>query len=54
MPDKEIDKPAPDTADEKGKFPQAHVHKKDEGHIAGTAFGEGIDGKIADLADGDS
>jgi hypothetical protein len=54
MPDKEVDKPATEKTDEKPKYPPARVHQKDEGHIAGTAFGEGIDGKIADLADGDS
>ncbi|HEY5071176.1 MAG TPA: hypothetical protein VII63_04010 [Caulobacteraceae bacterium] len=53
MPDKETDKPAAVKPEEKPKYPTAKIHQKDEGHIAGTAFGEGIDGKIADIADGD-
>jgi hypothetical protein len=54
MPDKDVPPPPAAKPEEKPKYPPAHVHQKDEGHIAGTAFGEGIDGKIADLADGDS
>jgi hypothetical protein len=53
MPDNETPKPAAQTPEEKPKYPMAKKGQKDEGHIAGTAFGEGIDGKIADLADGD-
>jgi hypothetical protein len=51
MPDKE-EKPTVETPEEH-KYPKGTIGKKDKGHIVETAFGEGVDGRINDIADGD-
>ncbi len=47
----------PETAPEANKENEPHVAKvgvKDTGEVVTTAHGEKIDGRITDLADGDS
>jgi hypothetical protein len=51
------DNETPEKAPEADKAEETHVGKvgvKDTGEIVSTASGEKIDGRITDLADGDS
>jgi hypothetical protein len=45
--------PAPDANAPKEEHHVAKVHHKDSGEIVSTAGGELIDGRIADITDGD-
>jgi len=50
------DEKAPDATPDAGKEEQPHPAKvgvKDEGHNVTTGGGERVDGRIADIADGD-
>ena len=51
MADNEADKTAPETPEE--EVHAAKVGAKDTGHKVSTALGERVDGRLADIADGD-
>jgi hypothetical protein len=52
MADEKAPDPTPDAKGEEAVHP-AKPGEKDKGHNVSTAGGERVDGRIADLADGD-